>query len=254
MRLQGKVAVITGAGSGIGLALATRFAAEGAQVVAGDWNAQRLDEAVTQIQASGGAIVGAQGNIADKAAAEQLIDLAISTYGRLDILCNNAGVMDYMQGVGEVSDDIWRRVLSINLDGPMFTSRRAIPQMIQQGGGSIINTASTAGISGGAAGAAYTASKHGLVGLTRNTAWIYANKGIRCNAICPGGTKTNIAETMPSDRLDPAGAARAGAFAALIPATLDPEDIANLALFLASDESRHINGAIIPADAGWTAV
>jgi len=136
MRLQGKVAVITGAGSGMGLAMATRFAAEGASVVAGDWNAQRLDAAVASIQASGGTIVGAQGNIADQATAENLIDLALSTYGRLDVLCNNAGVMDYMQGVGELSDDIWRRVLSINLDGPMFTSRRAIQHMLAQGSGS----------------------------------------------------------------------------------------------------------------------
>jgi NAD(P)-dependent dehydrogenase (short-subunit alcohol dehydrogenase family) len=193
------------------------------------------------------------GNIAEQATAEGLIELAMSTYGRLDILCNNAGVMDYMQGVGELSDDIWRRVLSINLDGPMFASRKAIPHMIAQGSGSIINTASTAGISGAAAGAAYTASKHALVGLTRNTAWMYASKGIRCNAICPGGTATNIAETMPADRMDAEGSARAGAYAALIPAFLEPGDIADLALFLASDESRHINGAIIPADAGWTA-
>ena len=155
MRLQGKVAVITGAGSGIGRAMATRFAAEGASIVAADWNAQRLDEVVASLRASGGAAVGAQGNIAEQATAEGLIELAISTYGRLDILCNNAGVMDYMQGVGELSDDIWRRVLSINLDGPMFASRKAIPHMIAQGSGSIVNTASTAGISGAAAGAAY---------------------------------------------------------------------------------------------------
>jgi len=253
MRLQGQIAVITGAGSGIGRAMATRFAAEGASIVAADWNAQRLDEVVANLRASGGTAVGAQGNIAEQATAEGLIELAMSTYGRLDILCNNAGVMDYMQGVGELSDDIWRRVLSINLDGPMFASRKAIPHMIAQGSGSIINTASTAGISGAAAGAAYTASKHALVGLTRNTAWMYASKGIRCNAICPGGTATNIAETMPADRMDAEGSARAGAYAALIPAFLEPGDIANLALFLASDESRHINGAIIPADAGWTA-
>jgi NAD(P)-dependent dehydrogenase (short-subunit alcohol dehydrogenase family) len=254
MRLQGKVAVITGAGSGMGRAMAIRFAAEGAQLVVNDWNETRLNEVVAAIQASGGAIVGEQGNIADKDTAEHLVDLAVSSYGRIDILCNNAGVMDYMQGVGELSDDIWRRVLSINLDGPMYTSRRAIPHMLQQGSGSIINVGSTASISGGAAGAAYTASKHALVGLTRNTAWMYATKGIRCNAICPGGTKTNIAETMTASRIDAAGAQRAGAFAALMPAVLESEDIAALALFLASDESRHINGAIIPADGGWTAL
>ena len=253
MRLPGKVAVITGAASGMGLAIATRFAAEGASVLAGDWNAERLDAAVTAIQATGGRIVGAQGNIADRQTAEALVDQAITTHGRLDILCNNAGVMDYMQGVGELEDEIWRRVLSINLDGPMFTSRRAVQHMRRQGSGSIINIASIGGLQGGAAGAAYTVSKHALIGLSRNTAWMYAKEGIRCNAICPGATATNIGETMPPDRLDPFGAARAGAYAALIPATLEPRDIADLALFLASDESRFINGAVITADAGWTA-
>lgn len=253
MRLEDKVVVVTGAGSGIGRAMANRFAAEGAHIVAGDWNAERLDEAVATIKASGGTIVGSQGNIADQAAAEELIELAIHTHGRIDVLCNNAGVMDYMQGVGELSDEVWRRVLSINLDGPMFTSRRAIQHMLQQGAGSIVNVASTAGFHGGAAGVAYTVSKHGLVGLTRSTAWMYAKRGIRCNAICPGATMTNIVESMPQERLDAVGGARAQEYAALVPAYLESHDIAALALFLASDEARYINGAIIPADAGWTA-
>jgi NAD(P)-dependent dehydrogenase (short-subunit alcohol dehydrogenase family) len=154
MQLQGKVAVVTGAASGIGLAIATRFAAEGASVVAGDWNGERLGAAVARIKESGGTITGAQGNIADQAAAESLIELAVSAYGKLDALCNVAGVMDYMQGVGELSDDIWRRVLGINLDGPMFTSRKAVQYMLAHGGGSIVNIASTAGVHGGAAGAA----------------------------------------------------------------------------------------------------
>ncbi len=254
MRLQGKVAVITGAGSGMGLAMATRFAAEGASVVAGDWNGERLAAAVAAITASGGAIVGAQGNIAEQATAAGLVDLAVSTHGRLDILVNNAGVMDYMQGVGELADDVWRRVLGINLDGPMFTSRRAVAHMLAHGGGAIVNIGSTASLHGGAAGTAYTVSKHGLLGLTRSTAWMYAKRGIRCNMICPGGTATNIAESMPQERLDMVGAARAGEFAALIPGFLMPTDIANLALFLASDEARMINGAVVTADGGWDAV
>jgi len=253
LRLKGKIAVVTGAGSGMGLAIATRFAAEGAAVVAGDWNAARLDQAAETLQRTGGTILGKQGNIADRGIAEGLIDAAVASYGRIDVLVNNAGVMDYMQGVGELSEEVWRRVFGINLEGPLFTMRKAVPYMVAQGGGSIINVASTAGIEGGAAGAAYTISKHGLVGLTRNTAWMYARLGLRCNAICPGGTRTNIAESMPQDRLDPAGAQRAGLYATLMPAALEPEDIASLALFLASDESRFINGAIIPADAGWTA-
>ncbi|MGD9713556.1 MAG: SDR family oxidoreductase, partial [Thermomicrobiales bacterium] len=172
---------------------------------------------------------------------------------RLDVLVNNAGVMDYMQGVGELTDDVWRKVMSINLDGPMYTMRRAVRQMIAQGGGSIVNVASVGGIEGGAAGAAYTASKHALVGLTRNTAWVYALQGIRCNAVCPGGVNTRISETMPQDKLDHAGAARAGAYAALIPKMIEPEDVADLIAFLASDDSARINGAIIPIDVGWTA-
>jgi len=253
MRLPDKVVLVTGAGSGIGLAMAVRFAAEGAKVIAGDWNADRLDAAVVDIRRKGGTIVGAAGNIADQSAAEALVDLAVSIHGRIDVLVNNAGVVDYMQGVGELSNDIWRRVLGINLDGPMFTMRRVVPRMVEQGGGSIINIASVGGLQGGAAGAAYTAAKHALVGLTKNTAWIYATHGVRANAIAPGRTKTNILETRPRERVDPAGSARVGAYSALNPAYLDPEDIAALALFLASDEARYINGAVIAADGGWTA-
>ena len=135
MRLEGKVAVITGAGSGIGRAMAVRFAAEGARIIAADWNAQRLDEVVATISEAGGIVVSAQGNIANQKTAEGLIDLTVETFGRVDILCNNAGVMDYMQGIGEVSDEIWRRVIGINLDGPMFTTRRAIRHMIPRAAG-----------------------------------------------------------------------------------------------------------------------
>lgn len=254
MRLEGKVTVITGAGSGMGRAMATLFAAEGAQVVAADWNAGRLDAAVQEITAGGGRAVGVPGDIADQGAAEGVIAQAIREFGRLDVLVNNAGVMDYMAGVGELTDELWQRVLGINLNGPMYTSRKAVQHMLEHGGGSIVNVASTAALSGGAAGAAYTTSKHALLGLTRNTAWMYAQRGVRCNAICPGATKTNIQESMPQDKLDPTGAARAGAFAALIPAYLEASDIAQLALFLASDASRYINGAVIPADGGWMAL
>lgn len=254
MRLKDKVVIVTGAGSGMGLAMVRRFGREGAILLAADWNGARLDAAVHEVTEAGGEIVGVQGDISDRSTAEGLVDRALVEHGRLDVLVNNAGIMDYMAGVGELTEEIWRRVLAVNLDGPMFTMRRAVPAMVAAGGGSIVNIASTAAISGGAAGAAYTTSKHALLGLTKNTAWMYATKGVRCNAICPGGTATNIGETMPQDRLDPTGAARAGAFGALIPAFLAPEDIANLALFLASDEAVHINGAVITADAGWKAL
>lgn len=253
MRLQGKVAIITGAGSGMGRAMALRFSQEGATIVAADWNEATLDAVVNEIKAMGGEVTGIKVNIAAQADAEGLIDQTVATYRKIDVLCNNAGVMDLNQGVGEVTDDMWKRVIGINLDGPMYTSRRVVPIMVAQGGGSIINVASAAGMGGGAAGAAYTVSKHGLIGLTKSTAWMYAQKGIRCNAIAPGGTQTNIVSSVDMTKFDPEGSKRTSVFTNIIPAMLQSEDIANLALFLASDESRLINGTIIPADGGWRA-
>ncbi len=176
MRLADKVAVITGAGSGMGRAMAHRFAREGAKVIAGDWKQNTLDAVVEEVKTAGGEITGVQGNVAVKEDAERLIETALSTYGKFDILCNNAGVMDLMQGVGELSDELWERVMGINVDGPMYASRKAVQYMAENGGGSIINTASAAGVGGGAAGAAYTVSKHAVVGLTRSTAYIYGPK------------------------------------------------------------------------------
>jgi NAD(P)-dependent dehydrogenase (short-subunit alcohol dehydrogenase family) len=178
---------------------------------------------------------------------------AVEAWGRLDAAINNAGTTGPSAPTADYTLEQWNAVIALNLTGVFLCLKHEIPQMVEQGGGAIVNIASVAGIEGGAAGAAYTASKHALVGLTRNTAWTYAAQRVRCNAICPGGTRTNIAESMPQDRLDPTGATRAGAYAALIPATLEPDDIAALALFLSSDEAHLINGAIIPADAGWTA-
>jgi NAD(P)-dependent dehydrogenase (short-subunit alcohol dehydrogenase family) len=251
MRLENKVAVITGAASGMGKAMATRFAAEGAKVVAADWHGEALDAVVAEIKSTGASIIAVQGDVSKKEDAERIINEAVLAFGRVDVLCNNAGVMDLNQGVGELDDDMWKRVMGINVDGPMFLSRRVVPLMVAQGSGSIINTASVAGLGGGAAGAAYTVSKHALVGLTRATAYRYALEGIRCNAMACGAVETNISQSVDPTKFDPDGSARHQTYYGLIPATLKAEDIANLALFLASDESQHINGAIIPADGGW---
>ena len=248
MRLKDKVAVVTGAGSGMGLAIAKLFVAEGAMVVAADWHADAVAAAVKEI---GGSIVGITANVADQAQAEAMIDKAVSAFGRIDILVNNAGVMDLFQSVADVTNDMWKHVLSVNVDGPMFAMRRAVPLMLAQGGGAIVNIASVAGVGGGAAGAAYTASKHALIGLTKSTAFQYAKMGLRCNAIVSGGVTTNIMQSVDPTKMDPAGSARAQAYYGLIPATLKPEEIAQLALFLASDDSKHVNGAIIPIDGGW---
>ena len=230
MRLEGKTAVITGAGSGIGRAMANLFAAEGAKVVAAEWHAETLEEVVAEVAAAGGDITGVQGNVALEADCARIIDTALRTYGRVDVLCNNAGVMDTNQGVAELTNEMWERVLGINLNGPMFLSRAAVPVMIGQGGGSIVNVASTAGLGGGAAGAAYTVSKHALIGLTRSTAFVYALDGVRCNAIAAGAVKTNIMQSVDIAKMDPKGSARFGTWYAAIPAQLEAIDIAQLAL------------------------
>ena len=253
MRLEGKVAVITGAASGMGRAMALLFSAEGAKVVAADWHQESLDAVVAEIEAAGGQVVGVQGDVSKRADAEAIIDGAVAAFGRIDVLCNNAGVMDLNAGVGEVDDATWDRVLGINVNGPMYLSRKAVPLMVAQGSGSIVNTASAAGLGGGAAGAAYTVSKHALVGLTKQTAYRYALEGVRCNAMACGAVETNIMQSVDMSKMDPAGSARSQTYYGVIPATLKPEEIAQLALFLASDESVHINGAIIPIDGGWAA-
>jgi NAD(P)-dependent dehydrogenase (short-subunit alcohol dehydrogenase family) len=250
MRLKDKVAVVTGAGSGMGLAIAKLFVAEGAKVVAADWHADAIASAVAEI---GGAIVGVTANVAVEAECVAMVDRAVSEFGRIDILVNNAGVMDLFQSVADVDNETWRRVLSVNLDGPMFAMRRAVPLMLAQGGGAIVNIDSVAGLGGGSAGAAYTASKHALIGLTQSTAFQYAKQHVRCNAIASGGVTTNIMQSVDAAMLDQAALARLGNYHATNPGMLEPIDIANLTLFLASDEARFINGAVIPADMGWRA-
>lgn len=253
MRLQGKVALVTGAGSGMGRAMALRFAAEGAKVVAAEWNETTLNQVVAEIRGKGGTVHGVKGNVAERAEAEGMVQAAVDTFGRIDVLANNAGVMDVNQGVAEMSDDVYRRVMGINVDGPVFTTRAAVKHMVESGGGSIVNSASVAAVSGAAAGAAYTISKHAILGLTRSTAYVYGPKGIRCNALIIGAVKTNIMQSVDMSKMDPYGSQRFQAYYGLIPAQLEPEDVANVALFLASDEAKMVNGAFVNADGGWRA-
>ena len=233
----------------MGLTTARRFVAEGAKVVAADWHKEAIEKAVAEI---GGAIVAVTANVAVESETVAMVDRAVSEFGRIDILVNNAGVMDLFQSVADVDNDTWRRVMSVNLDGPMFAMRRAVPLMLAQGGGAIVNVASVAGVGGGSAGAAYTASKHALIGLTRSTAYQYAKLGLRTNALAVGGVETNIMQSVDAEKLDQAALGRIGAYHASNPGMLQADDIANAILFLASDEARHLNGAIIPVDMGWT--
>lgn len=251
MRLKDKVAVITGAASGMGKAMALLFAKEGAKVVAADLNEEGVREVVKQIEADGGQAVAVGVNVAKEEDVANMIDTAVEKFGTLDILVNNAGIMDNFMPAHKVTDELWERVFNINLMGVMRATRKALPIFLEKGEGVIINTASAAGIAGSRAGAAYTASKHAVVGYTKNVGFQYAEKGIRCNAIAPGGVNTNIGTTMAEP--DEFGMNRAMSGSGNNPRNGEPEEIASIALFLASDESSFINGAVIRADAGWTA-
>ncbi len=252
-RLAGKVVVITGAASGMGAASAKLLASEGATIIGGDVNAERLEAVASEVQAAGGKMVTLVGDISTKEGANALIAKATEGEGRLDVLVNNAGIMDNFEGVAKVEDQVWHRVMSVNLYAPMALSRAAVQWMKEHGGGAIVNVASAAGVGGGAAGAAYTASKHGVVGLTKNTAIAYAPAGIRCNAIIVGAVATNIMESINQEKIDQEAMAQFGKWHGVTPGQLQPEDIANVVLFLSLDESKMINGATVEADAGWMA-
>ena len=169
--LDGKVAVITGAGSGVGRAMANLFAENGASVLIVDVIQERVDEVAKEAKAKAGAKVeGMTIDLSLKENPDRMVDHAEEAFGRVDVLCNNAGIMDGVRPVADTPDDVWEKVLNINLNAPFRSSRRVIPLMLKNGGGAIVNTASVAGLVGGVAGAAYTVSKHGLIGLTRSIA------------------------------------------------------------------------------------
>ncbi len=253
MRFEQQVALVTGAASGIGRALVQRLVAEGAAVVAVDIVEAPLQALAAELEQQGAKVTACVANVASDTDVESMLATATSTYGRLDILCNNAGIMDLMTPAADVPLDLWERVLAVNLYGPFLACRRAIPLFLEQGGGSIVNTASEAGLRGGAAGTPYTVSKHGVVGLTRSIAFHYGERGIRCNAVCPGAVATAIGlgNGIPSQ----AGLGRAMPFIqASAPKRVSaPEEIAAAIAFLASKDASYINGAILPVDGGWFA-
>ncbi|WP_410768111.1 glucose 1-dehydrogenase [Fontibacillus sp. BL9] len=249
MRLSGKVVIVTGAGSGMGRAIAELFAKEGAKVVASDISEERINEVSASIKEAGGEVLGVLANVAKESDVQQLVDRAVQAYGTVDILVNNAGIMDNFIPVGEVTDEHWERVLGVNLNGPMYASRAVLKIMLEKGKGVIVNNASVGGLFGARGGAAYVASKHALIGLTKNTAAVYGSKGIRTNAIAPGGVNTAISGTITApnqlgmEAIGRAGSAPMG----------EAQEIAYAALFLASDESSFVNGVVLTADGGWTA-
>ena len=243
-RFLDRTVIVTGAGSGIGQATALRLAAEGASVIAVDISLPRLDELLS-ISDTGG-IVTVAADITDEADIGRIIDAAGS---RVDGLANVAGVMDDMTPVGEVTDAVWRRVFSVNVDGTMRLMRAVIPLMLEHGNGSIVNVTSEAALRGSAAGAAYTASKHAVAGLTVSSAYMYGPSGVRVNAVAPGPVRTNIETSWGSEL----GRERIRTSYPIIPRRVEPHVITAPIAFLLSDDSANINGAVIPSDGGWSA-
>jgi NAD(P)-dependent dehydrogenase (short-subunit alcohol dehydrogenase family) len=243
--------IVTGAGSGIGRAAALRFAREGARVVIADLNAAAANAVVDEIEAAGGTAVAVTGDLGDQAVVDQVARTAVEAFGGIDVLVNNAGIMDHMSACADVSDAEWERVIRVNLTAPFLLTRAVLPNMLARGKGVIVNTASEAGLRGSAAGTAYTVSKHGVVGLTRSIAIMYRNAGIRANAIAPGGAATNISVTA-----DPAahGPQAIGAYMSNIGRVSDADEQAAAIVFLASEAASNINGVILPVDNGWSAV
>jgi NAD(P)-dependent dehydrogenase (short-subunit alcohol dehydrogenase family) len=251
MRLQNKVAVVTGAASGMGKSIAILYGKEGAKVVVSDINLDAANLTVEEIKSNGGEAFAILANVAKEEDIQNLIDTAVNTYGTVDILVNNAGIMDNFEPAGDIQDEKWEKVFTINTTSVMRATRKVLPIFLEKQKGVIINVASAGGLQGARAGAAYTASKHAVIGFTKNTGFMYAQNGIRCNAIAPGGVETNIASSMTS--INEFGMGRAQTGMGVNPRIGKPEEIAGVALFLASEESSFVNGAVINADAGWTA-
>ena len=245
-RFAGKTVIVTGAGSGIGKATALRVAREGGRVIAADISKERLDELVEQN--AGLDLVPVPGDISTEEAVAAVVAAA---EGRVDALANVAGIMDNFAPVHDVDDETWDRVFRINVTALMRLTRAVLPLMLESGAGSVVNVASEAGLRGSAAGAAYTASKHAVVGLTRNSAVMYGPKGLRFNAVAPGATVTNIVANwgsqLAAERLGPLMQAN-------IPAPATAAQLAASITFLLSEDGTNVNGAILASDGGWSAL
>lgn len=248
-KLDGRAAVITGGASGIGLASARRFAAEGATLVLWDRDPESLALAVKTVESEGGVAHAVEVDVSDRGSVAVAAARTQELVGRVQVLMNNAGVLDGYAPILETDESLWDRIIGVNLTGVYLVTRTLLPSMLEAGGGTIVNTCSIAGLVAGGGGTAYTASKHGVLGLTRQLAFDYGQQGIRVNCICPGAVETGMTRDLfaagEAAVMDSVNSVPAGRYA-------QPEELAALALFLASDESSFSHGAAFVADGGWT--
>lgn len=246
MRFANKTAIVTGAGAGIGQATVALLSREGARIIASDISQDRLSSLKNSLPDAD--IVAVAGDISLEETAQAVVTAA---NGQIDILVNNAGIMDGFLPAAEVDDETWERVMAVNVTAIMRLSRQALPLMIAAKSGAIVNIASEAGLRGSVAGLAYTAAKHAVIGMTKNMSCVYAKDGIRVNAVAPGAVKTSIEapmkSTLSAERLAPL-------MDTMVPRFAEAEELANVIAFLASDAASNVNGVILPADGGWSAI
>lgn len=249
--LAGKVALVTGGASGIGRATAIAMAREGARVVVADVAEAGGAETVQRIVAAGGQALFQRADVADAADVDALVRRAVEAYGRLDCAFNNAGIEGAVTAPHEYPDDVFDRVIAVNLKGVWLCLKAEVRQMLAQGGGAIVNTASAAGLVGAPTISAYDASKHGVVGLTKSFALAYARQGIRVNAVCPGIIRTPMVERSFLAR-DPNAAARLEA-SEPVGRMGTPEEVAEAVVWLCSDAASFVTGVALPVDGGMVA-
>ena len=249
MRLQGKVCLITGAGSGIGRETALLFAANGAKLGLGDVNSDGLTETAARIRELKGEVVTTVGSVCDESDSSQMVNDTVDKYGQLDVLFNNAGI-GHVGALHETESDDWDRVLDVNLKGVYWMSKQAVQQMMEQGNGNIINMSSCIAMIGLKQRAAYASAKSAILGLSRCMAVDYVEYGIRVNALCPGTIHTPFVDAWLQQAPDPEAALRNAEKRQILGRLGKPEEVAQAALYLASDESAFMTGTAFSLDGG----